>query len=100
MPYPGPCEIAASLGGRPSRPLQLVSVELEVARETDPGRPPALDSGIDAATEVIGNRDEAMRWVGIPVRALDFATPIARPGTREGTAHVEDMLGQMAHGVW
>lgn len=64
------------------------------------GPPLALDSVIDRATEVIGNRDEAMRWLGTPVRALDFATPISLLGTREGTARVEDVLGQMEHGVW
>jgi putative toxin-antitoxin system antitoxin component (TIGR02293 family) len=64
------------------------------------GTPLALDAVVDRATEVIGNRDEAMRWLGTPVRALDFATPISLLGTSEGTARVEDVLGQMEHGVW
>jgi putative toxin-antitoxin system antitoxin component (TIGR02293 family) len=55
---------------------------------------------IDRATEVIGDRDEAMRWLGTPVRVLDFATPISLLGTSEGTRRVEDVLGQMEHGVW
>ena len=59
-----------------------------------------LDSVIDRATDVIGNRDEAMRWLGTPVRALNFATPISLLGTSEGTARVEHVLGQMEHGVW
>ena len=44
---------------------------------------------INRAVEVIGDRDEALRWMGTPpVRALDYATPILaaqsrrRPGGR------------------
>jgi putative toxin-antitoxin system antitoxin component (TIGR02293 family) len=59
-----------------------------------------VDFMIEKATEVIGDRDEAMRWLGTPVRVLDFATPISLLGTREGTRRVEDVLGQMEHGVW
>jgi putative toxin-antitoxin system antitoxin component (TIGR02293 family) len=53
----------------------------------------ALESVIDRATEVIGNREEAMRWLGTPVRALDDATPISPLGTREGATRVDDVLG-------
>jgi putative toxin-antitoxin system antitoxin component (TIGR02293 family) len=60
----------------------------------------ALESVIVRATQVIGDRDEAMRWLGTPVRTLDYATPISLLGTSEGTARVEDVLGQMEHGVW
>jgi putative toxin-antitoxin system antitoxin component (TIGR02293 family) len=55
---------------------------------------------IDRAIEVIGNRDEAMRWLGTPVAGLDYATPISLLGTSEGARRVEDVLGQMEHGVW
>jgi putative toxin-antitoxin system antitoxin component (TIGR02293 family) len=65
-----------------------------------PGPHSALESVIDRATEVIGDREDAMRWLGTPVRALDYATPISLLGTREGAARVEDVLGQMEHGVW
>lgn len=60
----------------------------------------AVDQVIDRATEVIGNREEAMRWLGMPVRGLDFATPISLLATKEGTERVNDVLGQMEHGVW
>jgi putative toxin-antitoxin system antitoxin component (TIGR02293 family) len=59
-----------------------------------------LDSVIVRTTEVIGDPDEAMRWLGTPVRALEYATPISVLGTSEGTECVEDVLGQMEHGVW
>ncbi|MDX2150299.1 MAG: antitoxin Xre/MbcA/ParS toxin-binding domain-containing protein [Bryobacteraceae bacterium] len=60
----------------------------------------ALNSVINRAIEVIGDREEAMRWLGTPVRALDYVTPISLLGTEEGTTRVEDVLGQMEHGVW
>lgn len=60
----------------------------------------ALSETIDRATEVMGSRDEAMRWLGTPVRALDFATPISLLGTKEGVELVNDVLGQMEHGIW
>jgi len=55
---------------------------------------------IDRATEVIGDRDDAMRWLGTPVRGLDYATPISLLGTEEGQTRVNDILGQMEHGIW
>lgn len=55
---------------------------------------------IDRATEVIGDHDQALRWLGTPVRALDYATPISLLGTKKGVARVEDVLGQMEHGIW
>jgi uncharacterized protein (DUF2384 family) len=52
------------------------------------------------ASEVLGGRDEAMRWLGTPVRALGFATPISLLGTKDGAEQVHDVLTQVAHGVW
>lgn len=60
----------------------------------------AVDPIIDRATEVIGDRQEAMRWLGAPVRGLDFATPISLLATEEGQMRVNDILGQMEHGIW
>lgn len=61
---------------------------------------PLIDEMIAKATEVIGNRGEAMRWLGTPVRALNFATPISVLGTEEGVERVNDVLGQMEYGIW
>jgi putative toxin-antitoxin system antitoxin component (TIGR02293 family) len=55
---------------------------------------------LNKAIEVIGDRDKAMRWLGTPVPALDYATPISLLGTIEGKMRVEDVLGQVEHGVW
>lgn len=60
----------------------------------------AINPIVERATEVIGNRQEAMRWLGAPVRGLDFATPISLLATEEGQMRVSDILGQMEHGIW
>jgi hypothetical protein len=52
------------------------------------------------ATEVLGSEDEAMRWLGSPVRGLDFATPISLLASKHGIKRVYDLLGQMEYGVW
>jgi putative toxin-antitoxin system antitoxin component (TIGR02293 family) len=59
-----------------------------------------LPSIIERATEVIGDREKAMRWLGTPVRGLDYATPISLLATEEGAERVNDILGQIEHGVW
>ena len=55
---------------------------------------------IARAEEVLGSRDEGLRWLGTPVRGLDFATPISFLATPEGVERVNDILGQIEHGVW
>jgi putative toxin-antitoxin system antitoxin component (TIGR02293 family) len=59
-----------------------------------------VDPIIERIVEVMGNREQAMRWLGTPVRALDFATPISMMATSSGKKRVLDVLGQMEHGVW
>ena len=54
---------------------------------------------VQRAIEIIGDRDEAMRWLGTPVRALDYATPISRLRDPEGREQVLSVLTQLEHGV-
>ena len=61
---------------------------------------PAIEAVIVRASEVIGNRTEALRWLGTPVRSLDFATPISLLATNEAMTRVTGVLGQMENGVW
>jgi putative toxin-antitoxin system antitoxin component (TIGR02293 family) len=75
---------------------RLARERAELASDADA----IVESVIDKAREVIGNRDEAMRWLGTPVRALDYATPISLLGTAEGARRVKDVLGQIEYGVW
>jgi hypothetical protein len=55
---------------------------------------------IDKAAQVLGSEDIAMRWLGTPVRALDFATPISLVGSEKGLNRIKNVLGQMESGVW
>jgi putative toxin-antitoxin system antitoxin component (TIGR02293 family) len=54
---------------------------------------------VNRAIEVIGDEEQAMRWLGTPVRALDYATPISRLHDSEGQAQVLRVLSQLEHGV-
>jgi Protein of unknown function (DUF2384) len=58
------------------------------------------DAVIERAIEVIGDRDEALRWLGTPVRALNYAMPISKLGDEAGAAEVLAVLNQLEQGVW
>lgn len=73
-----------------------------------PHRTPAASVAVDLkaygevlqrATAVIGDKQDAMRWLGTPVRALDYATPISLLHDNEGREHVLTILGRLEHGV-
>jgi uncharacterized protein (DUF2384 family) len=90
---------------RGSEITPVVGVDEYVAQMGRPNQEPEVLSDIlrlavSRATDVIGDRDQAMRWLGTPVRGLDFATPISLLGTEEGARRVDDILGQMEHGIW
>ncbi len=59
----------------------------------------AEDSVLSRAVEVIGDAGEAMRWMGTPVRALGYATPVSLLGTEEGASSVLAVLSKLEHGV-
>jgi hypothetical protein len=59
-----------------------------------------IDEVIGYATEVMGSREKALLWLGAPVRGLNFATPISLLATQEGVERVNEILGQMEHGIW
>jgi putative toxin-antitoxin system antitoxin component (TIGR02293 family) len=54
---------------------------------------------IERAVEVIGDREEAMRWLGTPVRALGYATPISLLSRPQGQASVLITLKRLEHGL-
>jgi putative toxin-antitoxin system antitoxin component (TIGR02293 family) len=60
----------------------------------------ALSSVIARAAEALGDREEAMRWLGNPVRELDYATPITILAADDGAERVMDILGGIEHGIW
>ena len=59
----------------------------------------AREAVINRAIEVIGDEQVALRWLGTPVRALDYATPISRLNDPEEQAIVLNVLTQLEHGV-
>lgn len=59
----------------------------------------AIQVVLNRATEVIGDQDEALRWMGTPVAALNHATPISLVGTDDGRQAVLDVLGRLEHSV-
>jgi len=62
--------------------------------------PEELTKAVTRATEVFGDEEAAFRWLGTPVAALDYATPISCLGTHQGAMRVNDVLTQIEHGVW
>ena len=58
-----------------------------------------FDPVIGRAVEVFANEQKALRWLGTPVRALEFATPISLLGRPEGRSAVLKVLDKIEHGV-
>jgi serine/threonine-protein kinase len=54
---------------------------------------------IHRAEEVLGDRSDAMRWLGTPVRALNYATPVSLLHDPKGREDVLAVLGRLEHGV-
>lgn len=59
-----------------------------------------LTKAIRQATEVFGDEEAAFRRLGMPVAALDYATPISCLAAHQGAMRVKDILTQIDHGVW
>jgi hypothetical protein len=55
---------------------------------------------VEKAIDIIGDREDALRWLGTPIRALGYATPISRLGDDAGAKEVLAVLDQLAQGVW
>jgi len=78
----------------------IVATILEGAAAS-PDRGPIPESTvINRAIEVIGDRHDAFRWLGTPVRALGYQTPIAAAATPDGQQAVLAVLDQLQHGVY
>jgi uncharacterized protein (DUF2384 family) len=65
------------------------------------GSKPSRDEStvLARAIEVIGDKGEAMRWLGTPVRALGYATPISSIHDVKGRKSVIAVLTRLEHGV-
>jgi putative toxin-antitoxin system antitoxin component (TIGR02293 family) len=80
----------ASLHPAEEKLQPVASVEIEDQAEA---------AVIHRAAEVLGDRSDALRWLGIPVRALDYATPISLLHDSKGREQVLSVLGRLEHGV-
>lgn len=55
---------------------------------------------IHRAEQVIGDREKALRWMGTPVRALGYETPISKLKDEAGAEEVMSVLDALEQGVW
>ena len=72
---------------------------LDPGKSLPPLSPVARESVVERAIRIIGNAEDAMRWLGAPIRALDNATPIPRLHNPTGKDEVLAVLEQLEHGV-
>lgn len=54
----------------------------------------------EMATDVLGDAEEAGRWMKTTRPAFGNRTPLERADTELGAREVEDLLGRIAHGVF
>ena len=87
-----------------ARKKSIVAADLLPRRKSETAglkaNPEEVTKAVTRATEVFGNEEAAFRWLGTPVAALDYATPISCLGSHQGAIRVDDVLTQIEHGVW
>ena len=89
--------VAQGMSVTPERRAAIPAPQLPQARQ--PQQEVDIEPIVQRAIEVIGGRDAAMRWLGTPVRALDYATPISLHHNPESREQVLSVLTQLEHGV-
>jgi len=77
----------------------LRSAEMQLHPASEEIEDQAEAAVIHRAAEVIGDRSDAMRWLGTPVRALNYATPISLLHNSKGREDVLSVLGRLEHGI-
>jgi uncharacterized protein (DUF2384 family) len=60
----------------------------------------ALETILLRATEVLATQQDALRWLGTPVPALKYDTPIAHLAKPKGKQAILTVLGRLEHGVF
>ena len=63
---------------------------------------PKLDAVTTRATEVIGDQEKALRWLGTPISALGYVTPISKLKDEAGVEEVMSVLDalELEQRVW
>ena len=93
-----------------ARFVRIIETELEMStrqHRQQSGRAKAaglrqikdLDRVYERACEVFGDETEAARWLGTPVRALAYATPVSLLASNAGAREVLTVLDRLEHGV-
>jgi putative toxin-antitoxin system antitoxin component (TIGR02293 family) len=77
----------------------MAAGKLNIAEETEVPEDKVLETVMRRALEVIGDREQALRWLGTPVRALGYSTPISMLGSVPGEQAVLAVLGRLEHGI-
>lgn len=92
--------------GRPTkqrggpRPGEKVKIKTRIrAALAEPLREARETAVLARAVEVIGDKREAMRWMGTPVRDLAYATPVSLLHSEKGRTAVMGVLARLEHGV-
>ena len=89
---------------KPSQPavhkVKRAQAGVRPAPRTAPARVGIEAEVVARAIEVIGNKAEAMRWLGTPVRDLGYATPMSLLYNRKGCDSVLATLVRLEHGVF
>lgn len=73
-----------------------------ISRKSSPRLPAKVTEEVlvlERVIRVIGNRKEALRWMGTPVRLLGYATPVSLLATAKGRDSLLNILGKLEHGV-
>jgi hypothetical protein len=94
---------AANGEARPASKDFIIAPDLPGQKSETPvlrANPEELAKAIARAAEVLGDEQAAFRWLGTPVAALGYATPISCLATHHGAIQVNDILTQIEHGVW
>ncbi len=81
-------------GGKSAMKKAVAELKTKPARKSD-----EESAVIAQAVKVIGDKAEAMRWMGTPVRELDYSTPVSLLASRQGRESVMTVLGRLEHGV-
>ncbi len=85
--------------GIKNQPGDIITIMTEKGQIEEEPTTEIISTVVERATEVIGDRERALRWLGTPVRALNFATPISLLNSEEGLKSVLTILGRLEHGI-
>ena len=59
-----------------------------------------MEKVLAAATETLGSKEKATKWLETPNRALGDDRPLDRMNTDSGALEVEAILGRIEHGIY